>query len=122
MEVVNQAFREVREMLKSTVPPCTATVDNDEKYEVWAVKEESGASQVSRVFLGSVTRHSDSVTVMFNNKIGEHLKKQLFSDYLLHKMNHHGRISIHQMAHQEHGDLQSAIDSLMRYYNSMGWV
>lgn len=122
MEVVNEAFREIREMLKSTVPPCTATVDNNERYEVWAVKEDSGISQVSRVLLGNVTRHSDSVTVGFNNKIGEKQKKELFSAYLLQKMNPHGRISIHQMNHQLHTDIQSAIDALMRYYTDMNWI
>ena len=43
--------------------------------------------------------------------------EQLFSKYLLQKMNEHKRIHIHEMNHQLREDLQEAINHLMRYYN-----
>lgn len=51
MEVVNKAFDDVKEFLKSVVPPCTATIDDHYHYEVWAIKEEAKLSQENHVFL-----------------------------------------------------------------------
>lgn len=122
MEVVNEAYKEVREMFKSVVPPCTATIDDGTHYEVVAIKQEAGPSQESHVLLGTVVKHADSITVGFNNKLGEKKNKELFSEYLLEKMNPHGRIRIHEMNRQLHLDLQYAVERLMRYYNDMGWI
>ena len=73
--------------------------------------------------LGTViAKHEDSVTVGFNNKLGEKIRKEAFSSLLLAKMNIHGRIRIHRMTHQLHIDLQNAIDNLMRYYTEMNWI
>lgn len=122
MEVVNEAYKVVRQMLKSVVPPCTVTVDDDFHCEVWAIKDQSKEVNESRVLLGYVIKHADSITVGFNNKLGEKKDAELFSAYLLQKMNPHGHIRVHEMNHQLHTDMQSAIDSLMRYYNSMNWI
>ncbi|WP_055095938.1 hypothetical protein [Gabonia massiliensis] len=121
MEVVNKAFDDVKEFLKSVVPPCTATIDDHYHYEVWAIKEEAKLSQENHVFFGSVIKHADSITVTFNDKLGKENSKELFSDYLLQKMQH-GRICIHEMNRQLHEDLQNAVQNLTRYYNSMGWI
>ena len=42
-----------------------------------------------------------SITVTFNDKLGKENSKELFSDYLLQKMEH-GRICIHEMNRQLH--------------------
>lgn len=117
MEVVNEAFNVVRQLLKSTVPPCTATIDNADHYEVRAINPE----QSKNVLFGYVIKHADSVTVGFNDKLGKSKMKQLFSAYLLQKMNEQGRIRIHDINHQLHSDLQEAVSSLMRYYNEENW-
>ena len=91
-------------------------------YEVWAVKQAEGESHASEELLGYVARHDDSVTVGFNNKLGEEVKRRLFSSLLLSKMNGHGLICIHRMTRQVHADLQSAIENLMRYYTQMNWI
>lgn len=122
MEVVNEAFNVLKELLSSVVPPFTATIDDNSQYEVWAIKQEAGKSQENHVFFGKVIKHADSITVEFNDHLGKDKLKELFSAYLLQKMNPHGRIRIHEMNHQLHTDLQGAIDSIWRYYNSMGWI
>ena len=96
-------------MFRSTVPPYVATINDDYHYEVWAVKQAEGESHASEELLGYVARHDDSVTVGFNNKLGEEVKRRLFSSLLLSKMNGHGRICIHRMTRQVHADLQSDI-------------
>ena len=109
MEAVNSVYKEVKKMFQTAVPPYVATVNDDYHYEVWAIKKY-------------VAKHEDSVTVGFNNKLGEKIRKEAFSSLLLAKMNIHGRIRIHRMTHQLHIDLQNAIDNLMRYYTEMNWI
>ena len=115
-------YKEVKKMFQTAVPPYVATVNDDYHYEVWAIKKQAGESQVSEELLGYVAKHEDSVTVGFNNKLGEKIRKEAFSSLLLAKMNIHGRIRIHRMTHQLHIDLQNAIDNLMRYYTEMNWI
>ena len=122
MEAVNSVYKEVKKMFQTAVPPYVATVNDDYHYEVWAIKKQAGESQVSEELLGYVAKHEDSVTVGFNNKLGEKIRKEAFSSLLLAKMNIHGRIRIHRMTHQLHIDLQNAIDNLMRYYTEMNWT
>ncbi|WP_294177473.1 hypothetical protein [uncultured Coprobacter sp.] len=117
MEVVNEAFNTVRQLLKSTVPPCTATIDNPEHYEVRSINPEHSKN----ILLGYVSKHADSITVGFNDKLGKNNMEQLFSKYLLQKMNEHKRMHIHEMNRQLHADLQEAINHLMRYYNEKNW-
>ena len=105
MEAVNSVYKEVKKMFQTAVPPYVATVNDDYHYEVWAIKKQAGESQVSEELLGYVAKHEDSVTVGFNNKLGEKI-----------------RIRIHCMTHQLHIDLQNAIDNLMRYYTEMNWI
>ena len=118
MEAVNSVYKEVKKMFQTAVPPYVATVNDDYHYEVWAIKKQAGESQVSEELLGYVAKHEDSVTVGFNNKLGEKIRKEAFSSLLLAKMNIHGRIRIHCMTHQLH----NAIDNLMRYYTEMNWI
>lgn len=122
MESVSSIYKEIRRMFQSAVPPYVATINDDYHYEVWAVKQQAGGAQTSEELLGYVAKHNDSVTVGFNNKLGEEVKRRLFSDLLRTKMNEHGRIAIHRMTHQLHTDLQSAIESLMHYYSEMNWI
>ena len=117
MEVVNEAFNVAKQLLKSTVPPCTVTIDSADHYEVLAINPEKSKN----ILLGYVIKHADSITVGFNDKLGKNKMKQLFSDYLLQKMNAQGRIRIHDMNHQLHSDMQEAINNLMRYYNEENW-
>ena len=102
MEAVNSVYKEVKKMFQTAVPPYVATVNDDYHYEVWAIKKQAGESQVSEELLGYVAKHEDSVTVGFNNKLGEKIRKEAFSSLLLAKMNIHGRIRIHRMTHQLH--------------------
>lgn len=122
MDAINSIYKDVRRMFQSAVPPYVATINDDYHYEVWAIKQQAGQSQSSEELLGYVAKHDDSVTVGFNNKLGEEARKRLFSALLLTKMNGHGRISIHRMTHQLHADLQEAIANLMRYYSEMNWI
>ena len=71
MEAVNSVYKEVKKMFQTAVPPYVATVNDDYHYEVWAIKKQAGESQVSEELLGYVAKHEDSVTVGFNNKLGE---------------------------------------------------
>lgn len=122
MESISSVYKEIRQMFRSTVPPYVATINDDYHYEVWAIKQSEVESQASEELLGYVAKHNDSVTVGFNNKLGEEVKRRLFSSLLLAKMNGHGRICIHRMTRQLHADLQSAIENLMRYYTQMNWI
>lgn len=122
MDSISSVYKEIRQMFRSTVPPYVATINDDYHYEVWAVKQADGEPQASEELLGYVAKHDDSVTVGFNNKLGEEVKRRLFSSLLLSKMNGHGRICIHRMTRQVHADLQSAIENLMRYYTQMNWI
>lgn len=117
MEVVNDAFSTARQLLKSTVPPCTETMDNPEHYEVRSINPERSED----ILFGYVIKHTDSITIGFNDKLGGNNMEQLFSKYLLQKMNEHKRIHIHEMNHQLREDLQEAINHLMRYYNEKNW-
>ena len=78
--------------------------------------------EVKKMFQTAVPPYVATVTVGFNNKLGEKIRKEAFSSLLLAKMNIHGRIRIHRMTHQLHIDLQNAIDNLMRYYTEMNWI
>ena len=111
MEVVNDAFSTARQLLKSTVPPCTETMDNSEYYEVRSINPERSED----ILFGYVIKHTDSITIGFNDKLEENNMERLFSKYLLQKMNEHKRIHIHEMNHQLREDLQEAINHLMRY-------
>lgn len=122
MEVVNIAFNEICEILKSVVPPCQTTVDDAFNYEVRAIKKNEKGETVSDKLFGYVVKHADSITVGFDKSFGTNIRKELFSDYLIQKMNHESRIRIHEMTHQLHKDLQYATDHLLRYYVSMDWV
>lgn len=122
MDSISSIYKDIRRMFQSAVPPYVATINDDYHYEVWAIKQQAGQSQSSEELLGYVAKHDDSVTVGFNNKLGEEARKRLFSALLLTKMNGHGRISIHRMTHQLHTDLQEAIANLMRYYSEMNWI
>lgn len=84
-------------------------------------KGRSKAITRKSCIFGSVIKHADSITVTFNDKLGKENSKELFSDYLLQKMEH-GRIRIHEMNRQLHEDLQNAVQNLTRYYSSMGWI
>lgn len=117
MEVVNDAFSTARQLLKSTVPPCTETMDNSEYYEVRSINQERSED----ILFGYVIKHTDSITIGFNDKLEENNMERLFSKYLLQKMNEHKRIHIHEMNHQLREDLQEAINHLMRYYNEKNW-
>mgnify|MGYP000790417853 CR=1 FL=1 len=75
MEAVNSVYKEVKKMFQTAVPPYVATVNDDYHYEVWAIKKQAGESQVSEELLGYVAKHEDSVTVGFNNKLGEKIRK-----------------------------------------------
>ena len=122
MDVINSLYKVIRRMFQSAVPPYVATINDDYHYEVWAIKQQAGQSQSSEELLGYVAKHDDSVTVGFNNKLGEEARKHLFSNLLLTKMNGNGRISIQRMTHQLHTDLQEAVANLMRYYSEMNWI
>ena len=92
MEVVNDAFSTARQLLKSTVPPCTETMDNSEYYEVRSINPERSED----ILFGYVIKHTDSITIGFNDKLEEN-------------------------NHQLREDLQEAINHLMRYYNEKNW-
>lgn len=109
-------------MLQSAVPPYVATINDDYHYEVWAVKKSAASSSGSEELLGYVAKHDDSVTIGFNNKLDEEVKRKLFSPLLMALMNGHGRIRIQRMSRQLHADLQSSIERLMHYYGEMGWI
>ncbi len=112
MEAVNKVFDTVRQLLKSTIPPCVATVDNEEHYEVCIMN----STHPEKILLGYVIKHDDSITVGFNDKLDESRMKQLFSKSLLQKMNIHKRIRIYELGHPLLADLQEAINHLMHYY------
>lgn len=76
MEAVNSVYKEVKKMFQTAVPPYVATVNDDYHYEVWAIKKQAGESQVSEELLGYVAKHEDSVTVGFNNKLGEKIRNR----------------------------------------------
>lgn len=122
MDSISSIYKDIRRMFQSAVPPYVATINDDYHYEVWAIKQQAGQSQSSEELLGYVAKHDDSVTVGFNNKLGEEARKRLFSNLLLTKMNGNGRISIQRMTHQLHTDLQEAVANLMRYYSEMNWI
>ena len=54
MEVVNDAFSTARQLLKSTVPPCTETMDNSEYYEVRSINPERSED----ILFGYVIKHN----------------------------------------------------------------
>ena len=120
MEAVNSIYKEVKKMFQTAVPPYVATVNDDYHYEVWAIKKQAGESQVSEELLGYVAKHEDSVTVGFNNKLGEKIRGRKMD--WSQQAHIHGRIRIHRMTHQLHIDLQNAIENLMRYYTEMNWI
>lgn len=117
MKMVNDTFNVVRQLLKSTVPPCTATIDTPEHYEVQAIPPKHSGNTL----LGYVIKHTDSITVGFNNHLGKEKMQQLFSKSLLQKMDEHKRIRIHEINSQLHSDLQEAINHLLHYYNEKNW-
>lgn len=122
MNVVNSVYKEIKRIFQSAVPPYVATINDDYHYEVWAVKKQADGVTPSEELLGYVAQHDDSVTVGFNYKLSEHIKKEAFSELLLGKMNVYGHIRIHRMNHQLHVDLQNAIANLMRYYSEKNWI
>lgn len=120
--MVNTTFQEIREMLKSTVPPCQVTTDEDAHYEVRAIQKDTHGKIISDKLLGDVVKHNDSVTVGFDSSLNNAERKELFSAYLIQKMNRGSHLQIHQMTHQLHSDLQSAIEQLLRYYTTLHWI
>ena len=122
MKIVDTAFNEIREILKSTVPPCQVTIDKDYHYEVKAIKKDKNGNITSDKIFGYVIKHDDSITIGFDTALNDTQKTELFSDYLIHKMNRDSRIRIHEMTHSLHKDLQYAIEHLLRYYTSMSWI
>ncbi len=113
---VDASFKTMHQLLKSVVPPCVASGDGATNYEVWAEKDGQ------KHLFGSVVAHTHSATVQFNQHIPAHDAKQLFSEYLLHKMNEHYRIDIRIIEDELRRDLQDAIQNLMRYYTDKNWI
>ena len=122
MQGINATFHVIRQMFKSTVHPCQITTDEDAHYEVRAIKKDAHGETLSDKLVGYVVKHEDSVTVGFDSLLNDAVKRELFSTYLIQKMNRESRIRIHRMTAQLHSDLQSAIDQLLRYYTKVNWA
>lgn len=122
MEVVNQAFDKARQLFESVVPPCAVVIDTPTDFEVRAMKKSESGEDRDGILFGYVVKHADSITIGFNTQWKESVRKELFSAFLLQKMNHHGRIRVHEMDHQTYLDLQYVIQSLLRYYTDQGWT
>lgn len=113
---VDESFKTMHQLLKSVVPPCVAEGNGVTHYEARAEKDGQ------RHLFGSVTAHTHSITVQFNEHIPAHEAKQLFSAYLLSKMTDHYRIDIRIIEDELRRDLQDAIQNLMRYYTDKNWI
>ncbi len=114
---VGLSFDMIRQLLKSAVPPCTATVDTPTHYEAVAVNGSH------KHLFGYAVAHQDVVTVGFNTEIPEADFKQLASKRLILKMNEHRRLEIRNAKdHDLHQDLQDAFNKMLYYYNEKGWT
>ena len=111
------SFKMVREYIKSSVPPCTATIDTPTHYESVAVNGEE------KHLYGYVIAHQHVITVGFSMDIPDNAMHQLFSERLRKMMNEHRRLEIRD-AHVNdlRQDLQDACEHLLYYYNQIGWT
>ncbi|MGL5787490.1 MAG: hypothetical protein ACRCX4_11825 [Bacteroidales bacterium] len=113
---INEAFKMMHSELKSLVPPCVEEGNEVTHYAVWA--EKNGEKHL----FCAITQHTHSMTIEFNDKISEHDAKQLFSKYILEKMNKNGRLEVRIIENDMRRDIQDAIQNLMRYYTDKGWM
>ncbi len=114
---VPQAFEMMRQYIKSSVPPCTATVDTPTHYESVAINGEQ------KHIYGYVIAHHDVVTVGFSMDIPDNAMHQIFSERLRKMMNHHRRLEIRNPhVNDLRQDIQDACEKLLYYYNEIGWT
>lgn len=113
---IDEAFKIVLSELKTLVPPCTSEGNEVTHYAVWAEKNNK-----RHLFCG-ITQHTHSMTIEFEDKIPEEDAKQLFSKYMLDKMNKNGRLEVRIIENEMRRDIQDAIQNLMRYYTDKDWM
>lgn len=115
--LVEQSFDMVRQCIKSSVPPCTTTVDTPTHYESVAINGDQ------KHLFGFVVAHQDVITVGINEEIPEEDLKQMVSERLLKMMNQHRRFEIRTILVKDlHQDVQDAFNNLLYYYNQIGWT
>lgn len=116
--LVDLSFEMCRQYLKSSVPPCIASVDTPTHYESMAVNGES------KHLFGYVVAHQHVVTLGFNEEIPEEDFKQLIPERLRNMMNHnHRRLEIRNVEVDDlRQDIQDACNQLLYYYNQKGWT
>lgn len=116
--LVDLSFEMCRQFLKSSVPPCTSTVDTPTHYESTAIKGEE------KHLFGYVVAHEHVVTLGFNEEIPESDFKELIPERLRNMMNHnHRRLEIRNAEVDGlRQDIQDACEKLLYYYNQIGWT
>ncbi|MEG1617694.1 MAG: hypothetical protein RR202_08010 [Bacteroidales bacterium] len=114
--LVNKSFEMIKQYLKSAVPPCVATVDTPEHYEVTAVNNGT------KHLFGYCIAHRNTVTMGFNEDIPESDFKQLVPKRILEMMNENRRIAIRDAdEHELSSAIRDACNQLLYYYNEKGW-
>ena len=114
---VSKSFEMIRQYLKSSVPPCTATIDTPTHYESVAINKDQ------KHLYGFCVAHHDVVTVGFNEEIPETDLKQLIPERLRRMMNEHRRLEIRETeVHDLRQDIQDACNQLLYYYNEKNWT
>ena len=109
------AYTVIHQALATLVPPCEAIEKIGAHYEVWTVKNE-------RHLVAAITLHDHSVTLEFSKHIPKEYMANLFSEYMLLKMNDNQRIDIHQVTRELSNDIRQSIQSLIRYYQENNWI
>ena len=114
---VAKSFEMIRQLLKSSVPPCTTTIDEPCHYESMAITGDT------RHLFGYCIAHREVVTIGFNREISDHDLRQLFSASLREKMNEERRIEVREAeVHNLWQDLQDAVNKLQYYFDEKGWT
>ncbi len=115
--LVSQSFEIVRQYLKSSVPPCVATVDTPTHFEAVAVNGDE------KHVYGYVVAHEHVITLGFCTEISDKDFKELIPIGLRARMNDHRRLEIRE-AHVSdlRQDIQDACEKLLYYYNEKGWT
>ena len=115
--LVPQSFEIVRQYLKSSVPPCVATVDTPTHFEAVAINGDE------KHLYGYVVAHEHVITLGFSTEISDSDFRELFSSRLRAMMNDHRRLEIRE-AHVAdlRQDIQDACEHLLYYFNQKGWT
>ncbi|MGL5772560.1 MAG: hypothetical protein ACRCX1_07255 [Bacteroidales bacterium] len=112
---IDQAFKVMLPLLKTLVPPCVGEGNEVTNYAVYADNGEK-----KRLF-AEIVLHGHVLTIQFNQEMSKDEAKQIFSHFLLTKMNEHGRVEVREIEEEIRKDIQDAIQKLMRYFSDKGW-